>query len=200
MSDWNDLFFICYNTEAETYVREYYSTEKMDIDRPEVAGYFVGKEKIGSMRGYIWGRTLPLMKHNLLLGTGPDTFAYEFPNRDIFGKQYAYHTVYAYVEKAHNQYMQTFVQNGGIAFLAYLGILLLYLIDSIKLYGFKRQYAVREWFGLALCLAVVGYMGDTFFIDSCISNAPIFWVLLGVGIAVNRANAKAHLMQKEDKA
>ena len=41
--------------------------------------------------------------------------------------------------------------------------------------------------------AVVGYLGAGIFNDSVVSVAPIFWILLGCGIAVN------YLIQKEKK-
>ena len=34
-------------------------------------------------------------------------------------------------------------------------------------------------------LAIIGYLGAGFFNDSVVPVAPIFWILLGTGIAVN---------------
>jgi O-antigen ligase len=46
---------------------------------------FNGRETLGSGRGYIWSRTIPLLKETVFLGHGPDTFAIYFPQYDYIG-------------------------------------------------------------------------------------------------------------------
>lgn len=167
--------------------------EDMDIEFPETFG-FAGKEKLGSARGYIWSRSIPLLKDNLILGKGPDTFVLEFPQNDLIGKYYAYDTPNMTVDKPHNLYLQIALNNGLIALIAFLGIMLIYIVDSLKLYALKKEYGTCELFGAAISLGVIGYLLAGVFNDSVISVAPIFWILLGVGVAVNymnRKNAKA---------
>jgi hypothetical protein len=43
---------------------------------------FSGKERLGSARGYVWFRTLPMVAGYLLLGARPDTFVLYFPQYD----------------------------------------------------------------------------------------------------------------------
>ncbi|MBR2008488.1 MAG: O-antigen ligase family protein, partial [Peptococcaceae bacterium] len=43
---------------------------------------FEGKERLGSARGYIWSRSLPMLFDHMLIGTGPDTYFAEFPQGD----------------------------------------------------------------------------------------------------------------------
>ncbi|CAI3665759.1 O-antigen ligase family protein [Clostridium neonatale] len=167
--------------------------EDINIDFPETFG-FAGKEKLGSARGYIWSRSIPLLKDNLILGKGPDTFVLEFPQNDLIGKYYAYDTPNMTVDKPHNLYLQIALNNGLIALIAFLGIMLIYIVDSLKLYALKKEYGTSELFGAAISLGVIGYLLAGVFNDSVISVAPIFWILLGVGVAVNymnRKNAKA---------
>lgn len=167
--------------------------EDIDIEFPETFG-FAGKEKLGSARGYIWSRSIPLLKDNLILGKGPDTFVLEFPQNDLIGKYYAYDTPNMIVDKPHNLYLQIALNNGLIALIAFLGVMLIYIIDSLKLYSLKKEYKTSELFGAAISLGVIGYLLAGVFNDSVISVAPIFWILLGVGVAVNymnRKNAKA---------
>ncbi|MFR1380213.1 MAG: O-antigen ligase family protein [Clostridium neonatale] len=167
--------------------------EDIDIEFPETFG-FAGKEKLGSARGYIWSRSIPLLKDNLILGKGPDTFVLEFPQNDLIGKYYAYDTPNMTVDKPHNLYLQIALNNGLIALIAFLGIMLIYIVDSLKLYALKKEYGTSELFGAAISLGVIGYLLAGVFNDSVISVAPIFWILLGVGVAVNymnRKNAKA---------
>lgn len=167
--------------------------EDINIDFPKTFG-FAGKEKLGSARGYIWSRSIPLLKDNLILGKGPDTFVLEFPQNDLIGKYYAYDTPNMTVDKPHNLYLQIALNNGLIALIAFLGIMLIYIVDSLKLYALKKEYKTSELFGAAISLGVIGYLLAGVFNDSVISVAPIFWILLGVGVAVNymnRKNAKA---------
>lgn len=163
--------------------------EDIDIEFPETFG-FAGKEKLGSARGYIWSRSIPLLKDNLILGKGPDTFVLEFPQNDLIGKYYAYDTPNMIVDKPHNLYLQIALNNGLIALIAFLGVMLIYIIDSLKLYALKKEYEISELFGAAISLGVIGYLLAGVFNDSVISVAPIFWILLGVGVAVNYMNRK----------
>lgn len=165
------------------------SLEDIDVEYPETFG-FAGKEKLGSARGYIWSRSIPLLKDNLLIGKGPDTFVLEFPQNDLIGKYYAYGTNNMIVDKPHNLYLQIALNNGLIALIAFLGIMLIYIIDSLRLYALKKSYEESQLIGAATSLGVIGYLFAGIFNDSIISVAPIFWVILGVGVALNYMNRK----------
>ena len=162
----------------------------MDVDYPETVSFFNGKEKLGSSRVYIWSRSIPLLKNNLLLGSGPDTFIFQFPQNDLFGKYYAYDNPNVIVDKPHNLYLQIALNEGLIALLAFLAIMLIYIIDSMKLYALKNEYSKTHVLGIATFLGVIGYLFAGLFNDSVISVAPIFWIILGVGIALNYISRK----------
>lgn len=161
-----------------------YTLEPISLEHAKSIG-FKGKEKIGSARGYIWSRSLPLLKENLLWGSGPDTFIFEFPQRDYLAKWAAYDTPNMIVDKAHNIYLQYFINNGGLALLGFLIIVITYLVQSFKLYALRRHYERSQIVGVATFLGIVGYLGAGFFNDSIICVAPVFWILLGIGVAVN---------------
>ena len=82
--------------------------------------------------------------------------------------------------------------------LAFLVMMIAYLIDSFRLYALHREYDRQQIVGAAVALAIIGYLGAGFFNDSIVSVAPIFWVLFGVGVAVNQLNRKQ--TQTEAKA
>ncbi len=153
------------------------------VDAPYIG--FEGKEKIGSMRGYIWSRSLPLLKNTKVVGYGPDTFLMTFPQGDILAKWYAYDTTNMIVDKAHNWYLQVGLNQGMIALIALLAMMLLYIIDSMSLYAFQKQYTMTDTFGVGTFLGVIGYIGAGFFNDSVVSVAPIFWCMLGMGVGAN---------------
>ncbi len=158
---------------------------------------FQGKEKLGSARGYIWSRSLPVFLNSLFIGQGPDTFFAEFPQGDLLGKLYAYDTTQMIVDKPHNLYLQIGINEGGIALLAFLVMMVAYLIDSFRLYALRKTYSTQQTVGAALALAIIGYLGAGFFNDSIVSVAPIFWTLFGVGVAINQLNRKQLSEQSE---
>lgn len=172
------------------------SLEPIELVEPEAIG-FKGKERIGSARGYIWSRSLPILKEHILVGSGPDCFVFEFPQQDYLGKMCAYGTTNMLIDKPHNLYLQIGINQGGIALVAFLIMIGVYLIQSIKLYGFRSYYQERYAIGMAIMLAIVGYLGAGIFNDSVVSVAPIFWVLLGTGMAINYLNAKMNRREEQ---
>lgn len=160
------------------------------IEFPEAIG-FKGKEKLGSQRGYIWSRSIPLMKKTLLKGYGPDNFALVFPQNDYLGKWWAYNTPNMIVDKVHNLYMGIWINNGALSLVGFLIVMIAYIVQSIKLYAFKEMYTMQEILGIATMTAIVGYLGAGFFNDSVVSVTPIFSILLGAGMGIN------YLIQKQ---
>jgi len=147
---------------------------------------FKGKEKLGSARGYIWSRSLAVLKNqNLLIGNGPDTFIAYFPQNDTLAKWWAYDVTNMTVDKPHNLYLQIAMNQGGIALLAFLALIIIYLVHCMKLYALRDFYTMTDALGIGIMLGIVGYLGAGFFNDSVVSVAPIFWILLGAGMAIN---------------
>lgn len=164
--------------------------ERLEPVNAEAIG-FEGKEKLGSSRGYIWSRTFPLLENCLLVGYGPDTFVYNFPQNDFLAKYYSYNEGFNItVDKAHNLYIQIFYSSGLIALLAFLAICVFYIADSLRLYAFRREYRTGQICGAAVMLAIVGYLAAGIFNDSVVSVAPVFWILLGTGAALNTLNRR----------
>jgi O-antigen ligase len=164
----------------------------------EAAG-FSGMESLGSNRGYIWSRSIPLLKDTVILGHGPDTFPIYFPQYDYVGKLRSYQTGVIFVDKPHNMYLQTAINTGIISLLALLAIFGIYFVSSFKLY-FKEEFtSFLPTAGLACFAAFIGYTAAGMFNDSVVSVAPVFWVLLGSGIGINFSLYKNRLKNSEDK-
>ncbi|MDU4589336.1 O-antigen ligase family protein [Clostridium sp.] len=164
--------------------------EEIDLDFPKTIG-FNGKEKLASSRGYIWSRSIPLLKDTLILGSGPDTFSFDFPQHDLLGKFYAYGTTNMIISKAHNLFLQIGLNNGVVALIAFVILILIYIVDSFRLYALKNKYDQKQILGSILALSILGYLFTGIFNDSVICVAPIFWIILGVGVAVNFINKKS---------
>lgn len=160
----------------------------VDVQEVEAFG-FAGCQGLASNRGYIWSRTLPMLKKALLVGYGPDTFAFHFPNHDYLGKLRVWPSgIFTMIEKPHNLYFQIAINSGMISLLAILALFAAYLRESAKIYWKCRFESFSESAGLGVMAAVVAYLVAAIFNDSIVGIAPVFWGLLGMGIAVNRIN------------
>ena len=146
---------------------------------------FEGYERLGSSRAYIWSRTLPLLKDTIFMGYGPDTYAMYFPQDDVIGKLKFFNNPEIIVDKPHNLYLQIAVNTGIISLLALLYLWGDYIFSSLVLYNNSDLSSWKNRLGIALLGAVAAYLMAGFFNDSVISVAPVFWILLGLGISIN---------------
>lgn len=146
---------------------------------------FQNNQHFGSRRGYIWSRTLPLLKEHILLGSGPNTFVYEFPNDDYVGMTNVGYDG-AIVTKPHNMYLQMFVQTGMVSLVAFLAVYVIYFVECVMLYWSKRTFSFLSKFGIGIWLGTFGYLVTGIGNDSTVCVAPLFWCILGVGLALNR--------------
>lgn len=158
--------------------------EPNKIEKPDsidIDGY----EKLGSARGYIWSRTIPLLKDAVILGSGPDTFAVKFPQNDYIGKINAYGLLHIIVDKPHNMYLQIAMNTGVFSLLAFLALIGIYIISGIKIYFSRRERDFTTLSGIGVFVSICSYLAAGFFNDSVVSVAPVFWILLGIGFACN---------------
>lgn len=153
-------------------------------------GLFQNQESFATHRGYIWSRTFPLLKKYIFLGSGADTFTLVFPQNDYLGKSHNnFHNTI--ITKPHNLYLQIAVQTGVLSMFAVLAFYFLYFIAGIKLYWKNNFESYFSKVGAAVFIGTIGYMVSSVFNDSTITVAPVFWVLMGIGFAMN------HQVKKE---
>lgn len=153
------------------------------IETPETA-LFDGYENFASKRGYIWSRTIPLLKEHIFLGSGADTFVFAFPQNDYVGfSNYGY--AEQLITKPHCLYLQMAVQTGVISLLAFLAFYLMYFVSSVKLYIKDQSVNSLAPFGIAIFVGTISYIVSAISNDSSISVAPVFWVMIGVGVTIN---------------
>lgn len=179
-----------------------YNGKLTDIREAEAFG-FKGKESFASGRGYIWSRTLPLLKKALLIGYGPDTFIYEFPQNDIVGKL-NYGAIWTIISKPHSWYLQIAFGSGVLSLLFLLDLIIWYVAstvlniikykpapDLLKTHESSPEQEPVKTLVLSACIlmSVIGYCVAGIFNDSTVAVSPIFWMLLGFGIRLARANS-----------
>lgn len=165
---------------------KYVNNLGIEYDIKKVDKINIGKwEKFASGRGYIWSRSVPLLKDTLLLGHGPDTFLLYFPQNDVNGKLNGLGDPYIIVDKPHNMYLQQGINTGVISLIAFLVTMLMYIIQSIKIYFKSKFEDTYSKVGVCMLFSVVGYLVAGFFNDSIVCVAPVFWLILGIGIVCN---------------
>ena len=170
-------------TEDGTY---YYLNNfgKLDKIVPSESAVFTNYQRLGSGRGFIWAKTIPLLKNHMLLGSGADTFSLVFPHNDYVGR-YHFGDIDSIFTKPHSMYLQIGVQTGVLSLIGFLAFYIIYFINSIGLY-FKNNFdTYLSQVGAAIFLGTLGYMIAGIFNDSTITVAPVYWALTGIGLAIN---------------
>ncbi|MDD4781815.1 MAG: O-antigen ligase family protein, partial [Tissierellia bacterium] len=143
-----------------------------------------GLETLGSNRGYEWGTTIPMLKNYVLIGSGPDNFPIVFNQDDFIRKlNLIDFDANIVVDKPHNMYLQTGINTGVISLVSLLVLVVIYLFVSLKLYSKAAFNAPEEIIGGACLLSIIEYLSAGIFNDSITSVAPLFWIVLGIGIS-----------------
>ena len=150
------------------------------------------KSSLANGRGYIWDKTIPLLKNYLFVGSGADTFALVYPNGDFVDK---YNNGYdnMIISKPHCLYLQIAVQSGVLSLICFLVFYMWYFISGLRLYFKQRINNPLVAAGFGILLGTLGYMISALANDSTITVAPVYWGLLGIGIGINhriRTSAK----------
>ncbi|MDD3173493.1 MAG: O-antigen ligase family protein, partial [Herbinix sp.] len=132
---------------------------------------FKNHEDFASGRGYIWSRSLPLIKQSLFIGTGPDTFLLMFPQNDYVGKANNCKNAYTILEKPHNLYLGIAIQTGVVSLVAFLCFFILYLRNSVTSYRKLDVTNYMDRVGLGCLFATIVYLVCGCFIDSSLQTS-----------------------------
>lgn len=170
----------------------YYLNPAGQFDKLKTAdsALFTGYENVASGRGYIWSRTIPLLKKYIILGSGADSFVLAFPQQDYLN---LYYTGFEgeLLSKPHSLYLQMGVQTGVLSLIAFLVFYIMYFISSLRLY-FKCNFdSYWEKVGASYFIGTISYMIAGIANDSTITIAPVFWTIIGIGIAINYKLSKS---------
>lgn len=154
--------------------------------------------RFGSSRGYVWAKTIPLLKEYPVIGSGPDTFYMVYPWND-YVDQASVMAKEKVFRRPHSMYLQMGIQTGGISLLAFLTFAGWYVAESVKLYGKKRKekFSEMEILGIGIFVGISGYLITGLVNDSMVGIAQFFWCFIGLGFAVNRLCRKER-ESKED--
>lgn len=145
---------------------------------------FTNYDSLLSGRGYLWARTIPLLKNTIFVGTGADSFTLVFPQNDYVAKQYAEYGNQI-VTRPHNLYLQISVQYGVLALLGYLFMYGFYFYQTSQALK-KSTKSSEAILARGIMMGLIGYLLMGITNDSCVAVAPLSFVLLGLGFAINR--------------
>ncbi len=132
-------------------------------------------------RGYIWAKTLPMLKDTIILGTGPDTYNMKFDHNDYVDDIYYFGNI---ITRPHNMYLQIGVQTGMVSLVAFLVFVGSYLVSSVKTY-WKCKESYLTHIGKGITAGILAYLVAGIVNDSMVGVAQLFWLLIGIGFAVN---------------
>ena len=163
----------------------YCNTAGKAVEFPNVKNISLLREDAMSFRGHIWNMTIPLLGKHVFMGSGANTYMFEYPQNDYLGQVYIYGGSSLEV-KAHCWYLQQWVETGLIGTLALLAFLGWYVIRSMRIYRRADLHESISWVGFGLFAAVLVYLIAAIANDSNVCTAPMFWGMLGLGLATNR--------------
>ena len=141
---------------------------------------FENMQNFATGRGYIWRKALPLIKETIIVGFGADASVFHIPQNDFTGKLLYQGNANLILDKPHNMYLQTILNTGLLSLIALLLIFFFYFKDVIR---FSKKTTSLS---LLISIGILGYLLCGIFYDSNITVAPLFWALLGMGIATNQ--------------
>lgn len=145
---------------------------------PRTVSYMEPYGSMFSSRVSIWSRSIPLLGDNLIIGEGPDMFVTAYPNDALLQN--------SILDKPHNLYLQIGINTGFISLLLIVLFFTKYLIQSFFLYIKGKYSSFEQYLGVGLMSSVFAYLVTGMFNDQIVSVAPLFYVMLGFGLAVNR--------------
>lgn len=190
--DSNLLYIVMVTNEQEwrfvvTSDGVYYANEigrLVEMEKIPAIG-FKNNQSFGSGRGYIWSRTLGMIGDNIFIGDGADTYCLEYPHNDYAGKYNADWDINMIVDKPHNMYLGMFQGTGGISMVAFIAMMIMYIIQSIKVFKNNEYNTWLDYSAAGIFLGVVGFLVGGIFNDSSVSVMPLFYSMLGTGIVAN---------------
>ena len=141
-----------------------------------------------------------MLKHNVIKGSGADTYSFAFPQND-------YVTLYNCFEggqmtlvtdKAHNLYMQYWINTGLISLLAWLALVGYYLVGAVRTLKKRGFVDFSDYVNGGIFCGIIGFLATAFFNDGSVNTMPMFYTMLGVGLAIN-AKDKWHAVETDAK-
>jgi len=174
-NEWESFGFTFYEDGAR-YLNPY--GQEIPLERVESFG-FKNHLSAGSGRGYIWSRTVPLLKGRILIGSGADTFLAVFPQDDYAGKYTSGTPLNIVFDKPHSIYLNMAVGTGVLSLVAFLAMVGIILRKAFRRSDDNKYIKV-------IAAGIVGFLVAGIFNDSSVCTMPMFYGLLGTVAALSK--------------
>ena len=153
----------------------------VDLTKADTAGIFEGRESFFHGRGYIWDRTLPLLKRFFFTGCGADNFPLVFPQNDIDKILKSGLSYEELVLKPHSLYLQTGIQLGIPALILFIcftsGIAVKLFLSATN----EKSDSTERLISAAILASMAGFLTTSLLNDSTICVTPLASAIFGTG-------------------
>lgn len=183
-----------FNISDGNYMYHNQINKMVELEQIEAIG-FKNNQKFGTNRGWIWSRSIPLMKNKILYGYGADTTVVAFPQNDYVGKLKVGSPINGIIDKPHNMYLNIGISTGVLSLIAMIIFYAIYLLNSLFIYTKKndiKNFTSRT--GISIFLGTCGFLIAALMYDNVVHVMPLFYTLLAMGLAIN---TKLNLSEKE---
>lgn len=152
------------------------------------SGYIGKFDNLFTGRGYIWRSSLNILKNTIIFGHGAGTYEMYFKQFDYVGLLNSQGNVDLIIDKPHNWYIQMACNQGWLAMIAEVCIIVVVLVYALK------NIIILKDIGNITIPAVIGIFVFCVFemlTDSNITVNSVMWVVLG-GIGSMNIQRKAN--------
>lgn len=154
----------------------------LDTSVPSGTQLESGGTESGKIRLIVWKGAWEIFKHYPILGSGVETFAYSYYQFRPASHNLVSEWDFLY-NKAHNEYLNYLANTGSIGFIAYMGIILTFVVWSLKIKNYQKTDKNSESINIpyqllivALLASYISYLVQNFFGFSVVIAAVFFYL------------------------
>ena len=130
-------------------------------------------------RGYIWRKTVPVLKNTALFGHGAGTFAFYFKQFDYAGLLNSQGEVDLMIDRPHSWYLQMACSQGIFCMMAVVALIATVCVSGIKRFTSKKPELKKGAIDMAAVTAIIAFCIFEGITDGSVSVNPLLWVVLG---------------------
>lgn len=131
-------------------------------------------DSIFTGRGYIWRKSLPILKNTIIFGHGAGTFGLYFKQFDYVGLLNSQGEVDLIIDKPHSLYLQIACNQGVLSVVAL--IVMIFIIVFTVIVNLKKS---KSYNSLPMIIVVISFCIFEIITDSSVTVNPLFWILIG---------------------